>query len=32
MEMTRRYLKLANSDVEAKMKQPSPAEQLGIRL
>ena len=32
MEMTRRYAKVANSDVEAKMKQYSPAEQLGVRL
>ncbi len=32
LEMTRRYLKIANSDVEAKMKQYSPAEQLGVRL
>ncbi len=32
LEMTRRYLKIANSDVEAKMKEYSPAEQLGIRL
>lgn len=32
LEMTRRYLKIANSDVEAKMKAYSPAEQLGVRL
>jgi len=32
MEMTRRYLKIASSDVEVKMKQFSPAEQLGIRF
>ncbi len=32
LEMTRRYLKIANSDVEAKMKEYSPAEQLGVRL
>ena len=32
LEMTRRYLKIANSDVEAKMKTYSPAEQLGVRL
>jgi len=32
LEMTRRYLKIANTDVEVKMKQYSPAEQLGIRL
>ena len=32
LEMTRRYLKIANSDVEVKMKQYSPAEQLGVRL
>ena len=32
MEMTRHYLKIANSDVEAEMKQYSPAEQLGVRL
>lgn len=32
MEMTRHYLKIANSDVEAEMKQYSPAEQLGVRF
>ena len=32
MEMTRHYLRIANSDVEAEMKQYSPAEQLGVRL
>ena len=32
MEMTRRYLKIANSDVERQMKSYSPAEQLDIRL
>ncbi len=32
VEMTRRYSKIANSDVEAKMKAYSPAEQLGVRL
>ena len=32
LEMTRRYLKIANSDVEAKMKAHSPTEQLGVRL
>ena len=32
LEMTRRYLKISNSDVEAKMKEYSPAEQLGVRL
>ena len=32
LEMTRRYVKVANSDVEAKMKAYSPAEQLGVRL
>jgi len=32
LEMTRRYLKIANSDVEAKMKQYSPAEQLGVKF
>ena len=32
MDMTRRYLKIANSDVEKQMKSYSPAEQLDIRL
>ncbi len=32
LEMTRHYLKIANTDVEVKMKQYSPAEQLEIRL
>ena len=32
LEMTRRYLKIANSDVEAKMKKFSPAERLGVKL
>ncbi len=32
MDMTRRYLKIANSDVERQMKSYSPAEQLDIRL
>ena len=32
LEMTRRYVKIATSDVEAKMKQYSPAEQLGVRF
>lgn len=32
LEMTRRYSKIANTDVEVKMKQFSPAEQLDIRL
>ena len=32
MEMTRRYSKIADSDVEAKMKLYSPAEQLGIKF
>jgi len=32
LEMTRRYLKIANSDIEAKMKAYSPAEQLRVRL
>lgn len=32
MDMTRHYLKIANSDVEAKMKQYSPAEQLGVKF
>lgn len=32
MEMTRHYVRIANSDVEAKMKQYSPAEQLGVRF
>ena len=32
MEMTRHYVKIANSDVEAEMKQYSPAEQLGVRF
>jgi len=32
MDMTRRYLKIANSDVEKQMKSFSPAEQLDIRL
>jgi integrase/recombinase XerD len=32
MDMTRRYLKIANSDVEKQMKSYSPAERLDIRL
>jgi len=32
LDMTRRYVQIANSDVEAKMKAFSPAEQLGVRL
>lgn len=32
MDMTRRYLKIANSDVEKQMKSFSPAEQLDIRF
>jgi len=32
LEMTRRYAKIATSDVEAKMKQYSPVEQLGVRF
>ncbi len=32
LEMTRRYLKIATSDVEVKMKEYSPAEQLGVKL
>ena len=32
MEMTRRYSKIADSDVETKMKQYSPAEQLGVKF
>ena len=32
MEMTRHYLKTANSDVEVRMKQYSPAEQLNVRI
>jgi len=32
MDMTRRYLKIANSDVERQMKSYSPAEQLDIRF
>lgn len=32
MEMTRRYLKIANSDVEKNMKVFSPAEQLDVKL
>ena len=32
LEMTRRYLKITNTDVEVKMREYSPAEQLGVRL
>ena len=32
MEMTRRYLKIANTDIEKNMKSFSPAEQLDIRF
>ena len=32
MDMTRRYLKIAKSDIEKQMKSHSPAEQLDIRL
>ena len=32
MEMTRRYLKIANTDIEKNMKSFSPAEQIDIRF
>ena len=32
LDMTRRYVQIANSDVEAKMKAFSPAEQLDLRF
>jgi len=32
MEMTRRYLKIANSDIEKSLKTFSPAEQVDIRF
>ena len=32
MEMTRRYLKLANTDIERNMKSFSPAEQIDVRF
>jgi len=32
MEMTRRYLKIANTDIEKNMKSLSPAEQIDIRF
>jgi len=32
MEMTRRYLKIANTDIERNMKSFSPAEQIDIRF
>jgi len=32
MEMTRRYLKIANSDIEKSLKSFSPAEQIDIRF
>ena len=32
IEMTRRYLKIANSDIEKSLKSFSPAEQLDIRF
>ena len=32
MEMTKRYLKIANTDIEKNMKSFSPAEQIDIRF